>query len=164
MSDPNHRAGALRGFSLVEVMFALGLCSFVLVALLGLVLAGLRQDRDSQESLAAMLAADRILEEYRAVAATTNKIPNFPLPSNLAVAAANDASSPLYLDSRGNRIGNPASAAFGMIYRLIPASQTPVASSRVHLYFFWPAAAPVALARGHYEVGTTIPLVAPAAN
>ncbi|WP_093285415.1 hypothetical protein [Verrucomicrobium sp. GAS474] len=155
----------VRGFSLVEVVFALGLCSFVLVALLGLVLAGLRQDRDSREALAAMTAANRIIESYRAVASTKNALPNFPLPSDLATRSANDASSPLYVDDQGVKTGVAAAAAFGVLYRVLPSSaSTPPSSSQVYLYVYWPAAASVAMARGHYEVVTTISLAATSAN
>ena len=155
---------ARRGFSLVEVLVALGLCSFVLVALLGLVLAGLRQDRDSQDTMGAMLAANRIMEGYRAVGATKNKVPNFPLPSDLTTASANDPSSPLYIDNRGSLTGDAARAAFGLVYKLLPSSPTPVTSSRVYLYLYWPASAPATSARGHYEVVGTISLTSSGTN
>ena len=160
----DHRFQRGNGFSLIEVVFALGLCSFVLIALLGLILAGMRQDRDSRDAMGAMLAANRILEDYRAVASGSNTVPNFPLPPNLAVASANDSDSPIYIDDRGGRTTSRASAAFGVLYRVLPSFPAPVTSSKVYLHFFWPASAAVASAKGHYEVITTLPLTSSFSN
>ncbi len=74
------RGQGLRAFSLIEVVVALGICTFVLIALMGLLGTGLQSGRDSEDqiqatNLAALLIATR-------TAATTNTIPNFAIPAS----------------------------------------------------------------------------------
>ena len=59
---PQHRR-IRRAFSLVEVVIALGLISFVLVGLLGLMLAGLGVMRDASDESSSVMIAKKLVAE-----------------------------------------------------------------------------------------------------
>jgi uncharacterized protein (TIGR02598 family) len=59
---PQHR-GIRRAFSLVEVVIALGLISFVLVGLLGLMSAGLGGMRDASDESSSVMIAKKLVAE-----------------------------------------------------------------------------------------------------
>lgn len=60
-----HARPARAGFSLVEVTLALGLVAFCLVALLGLLHAGLRQERTSIDQTQATHILDAVKDSFR---------------------------------------------------------------------------------------------------
>lgn len=67
------------GFSLVEVVVALGVCSFVMVALLGVLMTGLQSEKDSAERVDAAHTVSLILAQRRSY--PIGSISNAGLPS-----------------------------------------------------------------------------------
>ena len=74
------------GFSLVEVVLALGICSFGIVALVGLFSAGVQASKESQDQIQAANLAS-LLVAVRA-ASPTNALPGFVIPPLAAAYAA----------------------------------------------------------------------------
>ncbi|MEZ0297057.1 MAG: hypothetical protein ACAI35_11435 [Candidatus Methylacidiphilales bacterium] len=144
------------GFSLVEIMLAVGIFAFAGVALIGLFSIGLNTNRDSAANLHAATIAEFMLSTRRAT--PTAPLASFPLP-RLDVAAKNDIT--IMLNSNGLETTQPSDAKFGLYYTITPPADlsTGIAkATHVHLYLFWPATATVESAYGRYEVVTSISL------
>jgi uncharacterized protein (TIGR02598 family) len=125
----------LCGFSLVEVVIALGLFSFCIVAITGLLSVGLGSTRSVvNEGVAANIAAS----VYGAWEAQTNRTAPLAMPGlfgvNLPALSASRSNSFLF-DQSGVQITNNAGAALRMDYVVI-ASVTQ--STRLDLVFSWP--------------------------
>jgi type II secretory pathway pseudopilin PulG len=76
------------GFSLVEIVLALGLVSFSLLAIFAMVAQGQKTSRESRlESVSALLAG-KVNSQLRASAAWTTSIPEYTGSSTLAQIAA----------------------------------------------------------------------------
>lgn len=129
------RIDARRAFSLVEVVLALGLVSFVLVALLGLFVVGMGTERDSGEHIRASNLASRLITERR----------NNPLDpaATFALPALNDPSlappGKLLLFSADDTAGATASEA---TIAVLATSTIPPQTDMAYLtlQFYWPAA------------------------
>ncbi len=67
-------------FSLIEVTLALGVCTFVVIALLGLLVVGLHSNHDSEEQIQASNFASMLITLRKA--SPTKDIPTLP---NLAI-------------------------------------------------------------------------------
>ncbi|HEY8967408.1 MAG TPA: hypothetical protein VIM58_13240 [Candidatus Methylacidiphilales bacterium] len=143
-----------RGFNLIEVVVALGLFSFALVAILVLLPVGLNLNRESQDETFTVdalsaLAGDRL--------ATPLALPSksYRLP---ALSGTNGVSTVLYLNDR-YAVTNRAAA----LYRVDATFTAPASGSLspwlMHCRISWPAAAP--LPRGSLETLTALPQVAP---
>lgn len=139
-----------QGFSLVEVVLALGVISFAGMALLGVFSLGLDVNRESAEELEATHIAQSLLAERRAA-------PESPgLLSPLSQAGEASKLAPLFLTREGEVTGQVTEAQYGLVYRITPSDSGAV--SRVYLCLFWPAAAGADHAQGRVELFTVIPL------
>lgn len=67
------------GFTLVEVVLAIGVATFCLIAILGLLPAGIQVARDSRDSLTASQLLHQALADIRAVQAGNANTPQFGL-------------------------------------------------------------------------------------
>jgi Tfp pilus assembly protein PilV len=101
----------LRAFSLVEVVVALGICTFVLVALMGLLSTGLQSGRDSEDQIQATNLAALLITTR--TAATTNNIANFAIPASAMTNAYGQIypGGNTYISSNG-MLTNVAGAAY----------------------------------------------------
>lgn len=88
-----------RAFSLVEIVIALGLVSFSMLAIFALVAQGQKTGRESRlESVAALLAG-KVTSQLRAGSAWEASVPNYTGSSTLAeIAAGPPVTSTNYLD------------------------------------------------------------------
>jgi type II secretory pathway pseudopilin PulG len=150
------------GFSLVEVVLALGIISFAGMALLGLFSIGLDTNRDSMEELEATHIAQTLMAERRAVPVPPDPSdpstdPDFVLDP-LNVAKTVSKLNPMWLDSDGAEASSQTDASFGMIYEISPQPLIEPTRSEVHLCIFWPALAGADNAQGRVEIFTVIPL------
>lgn len=149
-----------RAFSLVEVVLALGICAFVLVAMLGLFSTGLRAGRESEEQVQAANLASQILATRLASPSSDANTPDFAIPA----AALTNAYGPIY-GSTGGYVGldgrntpNAAGAAYRILAMAGTNSLTGPRTSQVYLSLSWPPQAALSNSAGHYEVLTYIPL------
>jgi Tfp pilus assembly protein PilV len=146
-SDERH---PVRAFSLVEVVIALGIVTFALIGLAGLMTVAAQAENTSSQTVAAANVASALIAERRAM--PTKVVSGFAL-TNVNIAASNVSGTPLYLTSNGNLTTQP-NAAYGMIYQVVPSN-----SAAVDLMLFWPAQASTPqTAAGRYEVATEIAL------
>ncbi len=166
---PGQRTPQL-GFTLVEVVLALGVFVVAGFALVSLLAEGFQSGNDSKQQLQAATIAELICSTRRAAPNSdlTTTQPNFPLPS-LATAAAsgniNNFSSPTYLTWDGTATNQP-NARFGLLYSIsAPTTYVPTnspAAATIYLYLYWPGQMSPANATNastsHYELTTSIAL------
>lgn len=154
-----NRTGS-RAFSLVEVVLALGICAFVLVALLGLFTAGLRAGRESEEQVQAANLASQIFSTRLAAPTSDTNTPGFVIPAS----ALTNAYGSLFGSAGGfvGLDGRTKPSADGAAYRILAMAGTNALTgprtSQVHLMLSWPAQASLSNSAGHYETLTYIPL------
>jgi len=98
------------GFSLVEIVLALGLVSFSLLAIFAMVAQGQKTSRESRlESVSALLAG-KVNSQLRASAAWTTSIPEYTGSSTLAqIAAGSPVTTTNYYDLNLKQIADLAS-------------------------------------------------------
>lgn len=140
------RRNACRAFSLVEVVIALAICVFVLIALLGLLNEGLSVGQESREQLQAANLATLLLSQR--CNAPTNYMANIVLPSLTNLFPATPATC--YINSSGQST-NAAQATFQLGYQVGTNTASP-GIGFIYLRFTWPPQAAPANAIGQYEV------------
>jgi type II secretory pathway pseudopilin PulG len=142
------------GFSLVEVMLALGIVVVGLLAILALVPIGLRTNSETRQETASTLLLSAIEADLNGIpAGSTNSTPIFQLPSP-RVAVPPDPSSEIYAvyedwqiipyasGTPPDRNSDGAPAMCRLIYeRQGQAAQSLEQPYRVRLRMSWPAAA-----------------------
>src|ERR1700761_6365236 len=119
------RGPSRRAFSLVEVVIAIGIASFVVVGIMGLWAVGLRTESQSSETVTAANLAALIINQRRLFPTNTSPA-NMALPS-LATSQTN-YSSPEYVGLDGCTT-NRSDSSYALIYSV---TQKP-RSSNVHL-------------------------------
>ena len=132
----NRDARSLAAFSLVEVVLALGLFSFCIVAITGLLSVGLRSTRSvANESLAANIAASVYgAWEVQRSADTELVIPGILTNARISVSASND----YFFDDRGVQTEGADLAALRMAYAVDAATEGTNVTSTLALTFSWP--------------------------
>jgi Tfp pilus assembly protein PilV len=156
----------IAAFSLVEIVVALAVVTFAVVALIGLLSFGLQNTQDSRERTQAATIAEALCATRRA--APTNDFtasgtyqPGFPLAP--LATATNNFVSPSYL-TRDGAATNAANADFGFLYSVSPTLNTAPAgttsgTSTVYFCLYWPAhASPTNAATSHFELTSTFAL------
>jgi uncharacterized protein (TIGR02598 family) len=130
-----HRKNA-HGFSLVEVVIALGLFSFCIVAITGLFSVGLRSTRSvANESLAANIAASVYGGwEIQRSADADLVIPEILTNKRISVSGSNE----YFFDGRGVQLANSNLAAIKMLSLVQAAKEGTNVTSTVALTFSWP--------------------------
>ena len=133
----------------MEVVIAIGLAAFCLVALIGLVGAGLRSQRESlEETMAASLATD-ILEDIRNTPAGEES-PRFdigPLPA--AGAEEYRDSENIYFSREGESVS--ATDAYFVLRVLVIPPPRKHGPYFAHVLLEWPAQAPFGKRSGRFE-------------
>jgi len=146
-----------RAFSLVEVVLALGICAFVLIAMMGLFSTGLRTSRESEEQVQAANLASQILATRTAAPASDNNLANFAIPAASLTNAYTDiygaAGTTVGLDGRTN-----SAAAYRITLRAGTNAVTGARLSQVYLMLSWPPQAAISNAAGRYETLVYVPL------
>jgi type II secretory pathway pseudopilin PulG len=149
----NTLRGSLTGFSLVEVVLALGVAAFVLIALVGLVPTGLRTARESMEESRALNLLGEVVTDRNAsptgLASLTYQLPGL---TNTQAAIGFFG-----VDDRNRKTGSLSEARFRIDYRITPppaggkgpfvgnfraswpaVAQTPEGSAEIVATFFAP--------------------------
>lgn len=126
------------GFSLVEVVIALGLFAFCIVAITGLLGVGLGAARSVANDAIAASLAESIYGAWQMQKDPEAELGLPPLFEE-KLPALSGANEPIFLDDTGARVDPPGPAAVLLTYR----SQSLGADTyRLELTFKWPAAAP----------------------
>jgi type II secretory pathway pseudopilin PulG len=162
MKHPFPRA---RAFSLVEVVIAIGVFSFAVVAIMGLLMSGLRSNQVSEEEiqaahLASLLVSVRESSPTNDTVISTN-LPHFAIPA----AALTNAYTPLYSVTQPAYVGldGQTTTAAAAAYRLVCSAGTNLVTgpnmAQLYVLLSWPPqAAATNAATEHYELITQIPL------
>ena len=137
-----------RAFSLVELVLALGVVTFCLVALFGLLQSGLLEQRQSVDQTRAAYVAQAVLDDFRgagrdgtnAVSTNTNSF-RFGLPFPLPGQVAGEGS--FILNEQMEITNAPAQNSYVVHYRVEPptADEGVFKPSKVRLIIAWPGAA-----------------------
>jgi uncharacterized protein (TIGR02598 family) len=148
------RPGLIEGFTLVEVVLALGVVSFALVAILGVFPIGLQTGHDAQDETRAAQIAQAIFATMLAQAPTRYSAIQIPIDASnslpLNLSQTNTPATPqMYADNDGKFTVSKNGAIYAIT---ITTSTTPPGigsadaglASQVIISISWPAAAPAA--------------------
>lgn len=102
------------GFSLIEVVVALGVVAFAIVAILGLVPTGLQTSRNSQNDSRAAQIAQAVFASLASQAPRQFSNISLPLDDNSPVSfdLSQSETKSFYADNDGKLVGTVASAAY----------------------------------------------------
>jgi len=148
------RTGTRSGFSLVEVALALGICAFVLVAMLALFQVGLKSSRESEEQMEAANLASQIMTLVAACPTNGITIPSQSLTNSYADVFGGTAK---YIGPDG-RPTNVNSATYRITCSAGTNAATGSRMAQVYLMLSWPPRAALTGAVGKYETIAYIPL------
>lgn len=130
-------------FSLVEVAIAIGIVSFALLALVGLMSTGLQGSRESDEDTKLALCVESVqgslqLEGFGKVATNASYVAGNSQPSFLF-----DSSGSLQVDASGNllKTANADSRYGAVVKRLAPTPQAGSHLVMLQVKFVWPLSA-----------------------
>lgn len=104
------------GFSLVEVTMALGIMSFCLLAMLGMLPVGLSQERKSTDQLLALQALTAVATDFKATTTNTTKLYEIKLPE-VGTAAVPGS---LVLDENLRKLSGSAVKQYEVTYEIEP--------------------------------------------
>lgn len=121
-----------RGFSLVEVVLALGVVSFALVVTVALLPVGVRLSDEAESESRAVNMLSGLLAD-RAATSATNVSTVYGIPP-LTAAATNT----LNIAENWEIVSNPNDARFRVQYKIHPAAATP-GLAKLWLRATWPA-------------------------
>jgi len=152
---------ASSAFSLIEVALALGICSFVIVALMGLFTVGLHDSKDSGEKIEAANLASLILSARRAApTSTAGPLANFAIPASAVTKAYGNANGggDKFVASDGT-LTTAAKAAFRIRCSVGTNAVTGSSAAMVYFLLSWPPQAdPTGSNVKTYEFLSCIPL------
>ncbi len=148
-----------RGFSLVEVVLALGICTFVLVALMGLFSSGWKMNRESEDQVQAANLASQIVA-LRVASPTNGPTTTAAIPhTKMTQAYGNAYGDPDQLVAfDGTLTKDMDKAAYRIACSVGTNAKTGSQLSQVYLRLTWPPQAAATNAAGRYEVCTYVPL------
>jgi uncharacterized protein (TIGR02598 family) len=126
------------GFSLVEIVIALGIFAFCIVVLLALMPVGLRAARSVSDESNAVNIGDSIFGGWRMQRAKDKPLTISGIVTNLPSLDAAVSAKEFYFDSRGQGVGSPEEASLKLFYTVEPAAD----ASTLRLRFYWPPLAP----------------------
>jgi len=120
----------------VEIVLALAVITFALVALLGIVPAGLRINRESREEYQAQEILRQVLFERRQSLVLTNAASRFGFPTNLVTGVASQS----LLSDQGKIVTNAADARYELSYTLYAygTNATGSTNSWLGVRLLWP--------------------------
>lgn len=130
-----------RAFSLVEVVLALGITSFVLVGLVGLLSTGLKSSRESEDQIQAANFASMVIASRRA--SPINGLPNFAIPATVLTNAYGKAynggtASNSYLKWDGTLTASSSGAVYQVICMAGTNKMTGSGMAQVYFVLSWP--------------------------
>ena len=149
--------GPLGSFTLVEVVIALGIFSFALIAIVGLFVVGINTNKESSDEIQAANFASVLISTRRAL--PTNTIANFALPPlNVAYSTAGT-----YLTNTDGVAADGTLAGtrvYNLFYQAGTNAVTGAHLAQVHLMLWWPLASalPTNNAGNRYELTTQVAL------
>ncbi len=150
-------SSTLRAFTLVEVVIALGIFTFALVAIVGLLFVGIDTNKESSDQIQAANFASLLISTRRAL--PTSAITNFAIPP-LNVAYSTNGT---YLTNQAGVALDGTMAGtrtYNLFYQAGTNSVTGAHLAQVHLLLWWPTASalPMNNPGNRYELTTMVAL------
>jgi uncharacterized protein (TIGR02598 family) len=144
-------------FSLVEIVVAIGIAAFCLVAMLGLIPTGMKSVKSATEQTAAVAVLQEVVTDLRSTPSgsnTTSKL-GIDLPLAGVLGSSRGGNSTFYMSESGVRYSNNTSldARYGVSLAMTNRS-TFITSAQVTVW--WPSTVSAANAQGAVETITTI--------
>ncbi len=144
-------------FTLVEVVVALGIFTFALMAILGLFVIGISTNKESSDQIQAANLASLLISTRRAL--PTNAIANFALPP-LNVAYSSNGT---YLtNAQGVAVDGTTTGirSYNLYYQVGTNSESGAHLAQVYMLLWWPTASalPTNNPGNRYELTTQIAL------
>lgn len=159
MAIPKH-APASVAFSLVEVVMALGITSFALMAMLGLFTTGVKTSSESEKQIQAANLASMLIsvrQNTPTTAINNFAIPPLNVPYRKAYGNGNTLTN--YVDATGTTTTVANDAAYTISCMIGTNSAYGRNIAQVYLMLTWPPRAdPNGQQVGRYELTTFIPL------
>jgi uncharacterized protein (TIGR02598 family) len=145
-------------FSLVEVVMALGICTFVLVALIGLFSSGWKMTRESEDQIQAANLASQIIASR--IVSPTNGPADAAIPATKLSQAYNNAyaTADRFVGFDGLLTSDASAAAYRIACNVGTNATTGSKLSQVYLRLTWPPQAAATNASGRYEICTYLPI------
>lgn len=138
----------LSAFSLVEVTLALGLAGFCLVALLGLIPAGLRNASTATEQTAAVGLLGDVMADLRGTPINSANSPRF----GIAIPSSGNVTTATYFSDDGET--NARSQSRYVVESTLNPQPNNLVNARILIY--WPALATSTNAKGSVESVTVL--------
>ena len=143
-----------KGFSLVEVTLAIGVAGFCLLALFGLLPAGMKSNQAAIQQMLAGNILTSVVTDLKTTpateprgSATSSPLFQIPLPASNSSASV----SPLYFTEEGRLTENVAESRFRLTVTYAGNSSGSRAASLANVRITWPAAAEGANISGAVE-------------
>lgn len=129
-----------RAFSLVEVVMALGIFAFCIVAIVALLPVGLRSARSVADESNAVNIGESIFGAWDMQRSKEAPLTIAGMVSNLPALTQGVADREIFFDSTGRQVEGAEGASLKMFYSVNPQVQQ--RRSTVRLRFHWPPTAP----------------------
>ena len=134
-ADPQTNMGACRGFSLVEVVLALGIAAFALLVIVGLLPVGLQMAGESEDESRAVNILSSVTADRR-VGAFGEPSKKFSFPSLTNVSREGS----FFVREDGSLAADVATARYRVSYIVTPPPAGSLTPYQVLLRVGWPAA------------------------
>ena len=135
-----------RGFSLVEVILAIGIVSFAFMAVVALLPVGLKTVRESSDESAAMNLLPLVASDLKTLSLQTRKTLRYGMPDWTSLTRTE--SGRFFMDESGAPQAERSNAHYVVDWRMIPPGgwstnprTQPLAPVKVSLRIGWPAVA-----------------------
>lgn len=149
-------------FNLIEVVLALGIASFVLLTLVGLLGTAHNAGADSAKNIEAASVASQVINRWRALTewnysrSTPSGAPRaFPLPVTIPNTNASVTGSDLFVDSEGLQVASANEGSFRLSYKVSRPAAFPE-TLQVFLQLSWPPQAQADKASRYDVVSTAL--------
>ncbi len=123
------------GFTLIEVILGLGLMTFCLVLVIGLIPVGLKTNKQSRDETDAMSLVQMVAADYRTVGVSTNESPLFKMPALTNLTA--EISSTFWVADDAVTLTNQAASKFTVFYAINSPAVNSAAPYTVGVTVIW---------------------------
>lgn len=147
------RTSSSSAFSLVEVVIAIGVAAFCLVAMLGLIPTGVKSVKATTDQTAATTVLDEVVTDLRSTPLGSNSSPRFGISFPTAGSAASLSTNLVFSETGTMVSSNDFNARYAAAITL---SNNSTFSTAVLIQVTWPAVAGVSNTLGTVETVSTI--------
>lgn len=138
-----------KGFSLVEVVLALGVAAFALLAIISLLPAGLKSARESIDESRAITLLGKVIAD-RQTSPSSNASIQYQLPP-LGLTETNV----IFVTENGEKVATPDQARYRVSYAALPVNSDRKDPYLVGVQIAWPA--PATTPSGYVETLASFP-------